>query len=163
MSLSAIPGAPEENPRALNSSTPAEGPFNRSFPPQRRTEPRQSKGGEPGREGGSRSQNSLRQKWRHMNGHASMLNVSMKSPEKGFLLVGGDGGASFAPHPSRHHHHHHHPLNEERAESSWESERRLPFLFNYLALGVEPGKQALCLFIVSLLSSLSLTKQLSLV
>lgn len=98
-----------------------------------------------------------------MNGHASMLNMSMKSPEKGFLLVGGDGGASFAPHPSRHHHHHHHPLNEERAESSWESERRLPFLFNYLALGVEPGKQALCLFIVSLLSSLSLTKQLSLV
>lgn len=54
-----------------------------------------------------------------MNGHASMPNVSMKSPEKGFLLVGGDGGASFAPHPSRHHHHHHHPLNEERAESSW--------------------------------------------
>lgn len=31
MSLSAIPGTPEENPRALNSSTPAEGPFNQSF------------------------------------------------------------------------------------------------------------------------------------
>lgn len=31
MSLSAIPGTPEENPRGLNSSTPAEGPFNQSF------------------------------------------------------------------------------------------------------------------------------------